>query len=671
MGSRHNTKVSPQDRQDNSRPQVRVKWVQECSPIPERVFKSAIGKNYFNVNKFMHELDKQQVDDLLHLMLGRKSGREPPQPDRTTFQREQHNGTGRIHQGRGVARAMEPQQANEPPRGAWGRPPPSVTTMQGGSSSFSQSTGWDYHQKPTQQSPPPFTPSGRNIPDSEIKPAGWGSPPKGKPQSSSAPASQSGMNDSDFVVVPTGWGSPPKSRSQSPPYDQDQRNQSNRLAGLKEKEKLGWEDRSNGWNAREPCYAAKPRPRIQEAFGEWKGNGRSESVKVKVEPSESSCPCQSHRSFDSSSTGSGGSSGNRGKREGKQKGKGFVKEEFPQGGWKDHTQRQTDNRQLALDEETAKVFERLAVADQPLADALQNVLELSKTSVQQALHEAAEARQALETEWKGKVQSIDAEWNEKIRKMDLERLRMEINWAEMLPKVASAYNNSVHLSTCRTPNELHKSFRRRRPFEGLNRDQIHRLPPNTREFAIQHEKELATIVENLRKALHRMIEQANKHCRPLQFQIGDLVWVKAKEFAPEENILQKLLPAYRGSWLVLEVKGEEDGPSYTIEIPVHLHAYPVFQASKLLSCVTSQQFPSRRSMISPDMDGSYDIEGIVDEDVFRTGGRGRPQKQYKVRFAYQESEDDRWFTRRELLETTPDIVRAYERDKKGKGPALD
>ncbi|GBG77141.1 hypothetical protein CBR_g23467 [Chara braunii] len=247
----------------------------------------------------------------------------------------------------------------------------------------------------------------------------------------------------------------------------------------------------------------------------------------------------------------------------------------------------------------------------------------------------------------------------------------QIDWDEMLPKVASAYNNSMHLSTCRTPNELHKSFRPRRPFEGLNRDQISRLPTGTREFAIQHKKELATVVENLRKAQHKMIEQANKHRRPSQFQVGDLVWVSVKEFAPEENISQKLLPTYRGSWPVLEVKGGEDGPSYTIEIPLHLHTYPVFHASKLLPCTVSDQFLSRRSMIPPDMDGRYDIDGIVGEDVFRTGGRGRPQKQYKVRFAYQEPEDDRWYTRTELLETAPDIVKAYERDRKGKGPALD
>ncbi|GBG76570.1 hypothetical protein CBR_g22451 [Chara braunii] len=60
-----------------------------------------------------------------------------------------------------------------------------------------------------------------------------------------------------------------------------------------------------------------------------------------------------------------------------------------------------------------------------------------------------------------------------------------------------------------------------------------------------------------------MVEQANKHQRPSQFAVGDLVSVKSKEFIPEEGISQKLLPAYRGPWQVLDVKGEADGPSYT------------------------------------------------------------------------------------------------------------
>ncbi|GBG79410.1 hypothetical protein CBR_g29557 [Chara braunii] len=83
------------------------------------------------------------------------------------------------------------------------------------------------------------------------------------------------------------------------------------------------------------------------------------------------------------------------------------------------------------------------------------------------------------------------------------------------------------------------------------------------------------------------------------------------------------------------------------------------RASDKLQTIHSRQWRSARALKGT-------MDGIVDEDVFRTGGRGRPQKQYKVRFAYQEPEEDRWFTRTELLETAPDIVRAYERDKKGK-----
>ncbi|GBG88164.1 hypothetical protein CBR_g46652 [Chara braunii] len=120
-----------------------------------------------------------------------------------------------------------------------------------------------------------------------------------------------------------------------------------------------------------------------------------------------------------------------------------------------------------------------------------------------------------------------------------------------------------------------------------------------------------------------MIEQANKHRRPSQFAVGDLVWVKSKEFLPEENISQKLLPAYRGPWQILDVVGDVDGPSYVVEIPVHLHTYPVFHASKLLPCVNNDLFPSWRSMIPPDMDGKYDVDRIVAEDVYRSGHKAK------------------------------------------------
>ncbi|GBG72393.1 hypothetical protein CBR_g11971 [Chara braunii] len=205
---------------------------------------------------------------------------------------------------------------------------------------------------------------------------------------------------------------------------------------------------------------------------------------------------------------------------------------------------------------------------------------------------------------------------------------------------------------------------RERPIDRLNPDQVHKLPLGTSEFAIQYQKDIAKVKENIIKAQHQMIEQANKHRRPSQFAVGDLVWVKSKEFAPEENISQKLLPAYRGPWQVLDVIGDVDGPSYVIEI-LHLHTYPVFHASKLFPCVTNELFPSHRSAIPPSMDGKYDVDKIVAENTFHIGRRGRPQRQFKVRFAYQDPSEDCWFTREELLDSASHIVSAYERGKRG------
>ncbi|GBG66294.1 hypothetical protein CBR_g57893 [Chara braunii] len=66
-------------------------------------------------------------------------------------------------------------------------------------------------------------------------------------------------------------------------------------------------------------------------------------------------------------------------------------------------------------------------------------------------------------------------------------------------------------------------------------------------------------------------------------------------------------------------------------------------------------------MIRLDMDGKYDVDCIMAEDIYKSGRRGRPQRHYKVRFPYQQPSEDHWFTRDELVETAPDIVSYYER----------
>ncbi|GBG78012.1 hypothetical protein CBR_g25946 [Chara braunii] len=187
-------------------------------------------------------------------------------------------------------------------------------------------------------------------------------------------------------------------------------------------------------------------------------------------------------------------------------------------------------------------------------------------------------------------------------------------------------------------------------------------------------------VEHMHKAQAAMIESENKHRRPSTFQVGERVWVKSSELGQEHGISRKLMPQYFGPWEIQDVVGDEpDGPSYVIRIPGNLRTYPVFHTSKLAPFKETDQFPSRRSMLPPTMDGEVDIDDIVDHrelPVPRPTGRGRPPKpklQYRVRFRhYTDPKEDRWFTREELMQTAPRVVTQYERSLlKGKRPMIE
>ncbi|GBG89030.1 hypothetical protein CBR_g48638 [Chara braunii] len=246
----------------------------------------------------------------------------------------------------------------------------------------------------------------------------------------------------------------------------------------------------------------------------------------------------------------------------------------------------------------------------------------------------------------------------------------QVDWDEKLALVASLYNNAVHSATGVSPNSLHLTFRPRLPLDFLLPDNQPTVTPGTLEFAYRYEQKMQEVVEHMQKAQAAMIESENKHGHPSTFQVGDRVWVKSSERGQEFGISRKLMPQYFGPWEVLNVVGtDHDGPSYVICIPGHLRTYPVFHASKLAASEETDQFPSRRSMLPPTMDGGVDIDDIADHREMpfqKPPGRGRPPKpklQFRVHFRHHtDPKEDSWFTREELMQTAPQIVARYERD---------
>ncbi|GBG75356.1 hypothetical protein CBR_g19988 [Chara braunii] len=246
----------------------------------------------------------------------------------------------------------------------------------------------------------------------------------------------------------------------------------------------------------------------------------------------------------------------------------------------------------------------------------------------------------------------------------------QVNWNEKLALVASLYNNAVHSATGVSPNSLQLMFKPRLPLDFLLPDNQPTATLGTLEFAYRYEQKMQEAVENMQKAQAAMIESENRHRCPSTFQVGDRVWVKSSELGQEFGISRKLMPQYFGPWEVLDVVGTDpDGPSYVIRIPGHLRTHPIFHASKLAAFEETDQFPSRRSMLPPTMDGEVDIDDIIDHremPVQKPPGRGHPPKpklQFRVHFRHHtDPKEDRWFTREQLMQTAPQILARYEKD---------
>ncbi|GBG87866.1 hypothetical protein CBR_g46022 [Chara braunii] len=235
------------------------------------------------------------------------------------------------------------------------------------------------------------------------------------------------------------------------------------------------------------------------------------------------------------------------------------------------------------------------------------------------------------------------------------------DWDLHLARAQLMYNMSVHSSTGFSPYRLHWGQESRQPLDDIIDKAKTDLTPGTAEFTRRYRLDVERARANLFKAQKAMIEQANRHRRPSPIRTGDYVWVASLELSREEDISPKLLPKYLGPWHVLDTVGADPfGPSYTIDVPLHLRTYPVFHASKLLPFTPADAFPDQPPQWGPPILGKgYDVVSI--EDEWGTG----PDRQYLVKFAFQPPTENRWYYRKDLLKTTKSVVLRYEAAQKG------
>lgn len=151
-----------------------------------------------------------------------------------------------------------------------------------------------------------------------------------------------------------------------------------------------------------------------------------------------------------------------------------------------------------------------------------------------------------------------------------------ITWAEYW------YNTNYHSSLRTTPFEA--LYGRALPVL-IRGDVHHSIVEEVSRLTAERNDMVRELLEQLVKARDRMRAQANKPRRAMEYQVGDMVYLKIQPYKMKslaKRINQNPSPRYYGPY---EIE-ERIGPvAYKLKLPVDSKVHPVFHASLLKKSV--------------------------------------------------------------------------------------
>ncbi|KAJ9512208.1 hypothetical protein QJQ45_012759 [Haematococcus lacustris] len=165
------------------------------------------------------------------------------------------------------------------------------------------------------------------------------------------------------------------------------------------------------------------------------------------------------------------------------------------------------------------------------------------------------------------------------------------DWDQHLAAVEFAYNSSTHVGTGFSPFYLNYGHHPRTP-EALLQPPSTLVPsPAADAFVTTMRSNIDIAKATLQRAVDKQKQQADKHRRHLEFNVGDKVLLSTATLnlkTPSNSA--KLQPRYVGPFKVLT---KISPVAYKLDLPTTMRITPTFHISKLRPYLTTSSFPDR------------------------------------------------------------------------------
>jgi hypothetical protein len=164
------------------------------------------------------------------------------------------------------------------------------------------------------------------------------------------------------------------------------------------------------------------------------------------------------------------------------------------------------------------------------------------------------------------------------------------------------------------------------------------------DLVLEAEEKVRVIKKNLEAAQAKQKSYHDKRRKPLQFEVGDHVYLKVSPTKGVQRfgIKGKLAPRYIGPYEIKETYGPV---ACQLKLPPHMSAiHDVFHVSQLQKCVClpTEMLPEPVLEIEPDL--SYQEHPVKVLDQKEKSTRARLIRVYKVQWSHHSVEEATWET---------------------------